>query len=76
MESFFDRHKSTTSGVVEFAGETEARSHVFEYIEVFYNRFRKHRSLGYQSPREFEEKILSPMGGKGTASLTACPENN
>ena len=76
MESFFGRYKSTRFGLIEFAGETEARSHVFEYIEVFYNRFRKHSSLGYQSPTNFEEKILPPMGGKGTASLTACPENN
>ena len=26
----------------------------FEYIEAFYNRFRKHSSLGYKSPVEFE----------------------
>ncbi|MBI4444312.1 MAG: IS3 family transposase, partial [Acidobacteria bacterium] len=32
----------------------EARAEVFEYIEVFYNRQRRHSSLGYVSPAEFE----------------------
>ncbi|MEE8484153.1 MAG: IS3 family transposase, partial [Nitrospinota bacterium] len=29
---------------------------IFEYIEVFYNRVRKHSTLGYRSPWEFETK--------------------
>jgi transposase InsO family protein len=32
----------------------EARSGIFEYIEVFYNRLRRHSALGYVSPAEFE----------------------
>ncbi|MFW2480321.1 MAG: IS3 family transposase, partial [Lentimonas sp.] len=47
----------------------------FEYIEVFYNRFRKHSSLGYQSPYQFEEKIY-PHGGKQQTSLPACLSHN
>ncbi|NQV37986.1 MAG: IS3 family transposase, partial [Candidatus Marinimicrobia bacterium] len=27
----------------------------FEYIEVFYNRFRKHSALGYKSPEQYEQ---------------------
>ncbi len=46
-----------------FADESELRATVFEYVEIFYNRYRKHSSLGYQSPIQFEEKILPPMGG-------------
>ena len=32
----------------------EARASIFEYIEAFYNRVRRHSSLGYVSPAEFE----------------------
>ncbi|MDG2390633.1 MAG: IS3 family transposase, partial [Planctomycetaceae bacterium] len=30
-----------------------ARASLFEYIEVFYNRIRKHSALGYLSPAQF-----------------------
>jgi transposase InsO family protein len=32
---------------------------VFEYIEVFYNRIRRHSSLGNLSPEQFEERYRS-----------------
>jgi transposase InsO family protein len=54
MESFFGRFKITSVGDITFADVDHARSAAFEYIEVFYNRFRKHSSLGYKSPVEFE----------------------
>ena len=50
MESFYGRYKTTSVRDQVFAGEDQARSNVFEYIELFYNRFRKHSSLGYKSP--------------------------
>jgi transposase InsO family protein len=31
-----------------------AKAHVFDYIEVYYNRYRLHSTLGYLSPMEFE----------------------
>lgn len=37
-----------------YASHAEARRSVFEYIEVFYNRVRRHSSLGYLSPEAFE----------------------
>jgi putative transposase len=37
-----------------FTTREEARSSLFEYIEVFYNRIRRHSSLGYKSPAEYE----------------------
>ena len=61
MESFYGRFKTSTIGNRIFGHEWELRATVFEYIEVFYNRFRKHSSLGYQNPIEFEKKI-APMG--------------
>jgi transposase InsO family protein len=54
MESFFGRFKITSVGDITFADLEHARSAVFEYIETFYNRFRKHSSLGYKSPFQFE----------------------
>ena len=58
MESFFGRFKIASVGDITFADVEHARSAVFEYVETFYNRFRKHSSLGYKSPVEFE--ALSP----------------
>ena len=54
MESFYGKYKQSSVRGRKFANETEARSNAFEYIEVFYNRFRKHSSLGYKSPVQFE----------------------
>jgi transposase InsO family protein len=34
----------------------EATQDIFEYIEVFYNRRRRHSTLGYYSPAEFEAR--------------------
>ena len=75
QESFYGRYKTSSVRGRTFASEQEARSNAFEYIEVFYNRFRKHSSLGYQSPLQFEEKFC-PHGGKQQASLPACLSHN
>lgn len=75
QESFYGRYKTSSVRGRIFASEQEATSNAFEYIEVFYNRFRKHSSLGYQSPIQFEEKIC-PHGGKQQASLPACLSHN
>ncbi len=55
MESFF--HTLKTELVHHRAYETrrQARSDIFEYIEGFYNRQRRHSSLGYLSPAQFEK---------------------
>ena len=37
-----------------FTTHEEARTALFEYIEVYYNRVRKHSPLGYLSPVQFE----------------------
>lgn len=63
MESFFGRYKTATVRDHIFANEDQIRANVFEYIEVFYNRYRKHASLGYLSPMQAEAKFLPPMGG-------------
>lgn len=38
----------------DFATRAEARTELFEYIEVFYNRTRRRSSMGYRSPVEYE----------------------
>jgi putative transposase len=54
MESFFaSLKKELTRGEI-FATREEARASLFEYIEVFFNRTRRHSSLGYMSPAEYE----------------------
>ena len=54
MESFFASLKKELTRGEGFTTRAEARASLFEYIEVFYNRFRRHSSLGYKSPFEYE----------------------
>ena len=37
-----------------FATRDQAKAHVFDYIEAYYNRTRLHSTLGYLSPEQFE----------------------
>lgn len=53
MESFFSTLKSECATGL-FDSRAEARHSIFEYIEVWYNRQRRHSALGYQSPEAFE----------------------
>jgi putative transposase len=55
MESFFASLKKELVHDARFATRAEARLAIFEYIEVFYNRQRRHSSLGYVSPAEYEQ---------------------
>jgi transposase InsO family protein len=41
-----------------FATRREAKEAIFDYIEVFYNRRRRHSTLGYLSPMDFELKFV------------------
>ena len=54
-ESFFGTLK-TECVTRQFATHAQARTTIFEYIEVWYNRQRLHSSLGYLSPMEFEQQ--------------------
>jgi putative transposase len=53
-ESFFATLKKELIHRRSWPEKAELRSEVFEYIESFYNRRRRHRSLGYLSPAQFE----------------------
>jgi transposase InsO family protein len=41
-----------------FTTRAQAKKHLFEYIEVYYNRQRLHSTLGYLSPTEFEQSNI------------------
>ena len=56
MESFFASLKKELVHGADFATRAEARAAVVEYIEVFYNTKRRHSSLGYVAPAEYERK--------------------
>jgi transposase InsO family protein len=50
----------------------ELRTEVFDYIEVFYNRQRRHRSLGQLSPHEFEDRRVIEEDQINTAAKLAA----
>ncbi len=55
VESWFGSFKKEWLYRQRYSTESELRAIVFEYIEVWYNRKRKHSALGYLSPARFEE---------------------
>lgn len=54
MESFYHSLKTEWVRFEDYRTRAEARSSLFEYIEMFYNRQRRHSTLGYRSPEAFE----------------------
>ena len=56
MESFFATLKAELVYREQFKTRQEAKTKIFEYIEVFYNRQRRHSTLGYKSPVDFERQ--------------------
>ena len=54
MESFFASLKKELVHDEDYATREEAKASIFEYIEAFYNRVRRHSSLGYVAPDEYE----------------------
>lgn len=62
VESFFGSLKKERIRRKVYTTREDARSDIFDYIEVFYNRKRSHSYLGQMSPVEYEEKNhLSPV---------------
>jgi putative transposase len=54
VESFFGRLKRELAPDEVITSRDQARAAIFEYLEVFYNRVRRHSSLGFLSPVDFE----------------------
>ena len=57
MESFWGSLKTECVYPTHYPTFDEARRSIFDYIEVFYNRVRRHSSLGYVSPEAFEAAL-------------------
>lgn len=57
-ESFFAMMKTELVYHERYSGRSDALASVFEYIEAFYNRQRRHSALGYLSPAEYETRKL------------------
>lgn len=55
-ESFFHTLKTELVYHCRFQTREQAKQAIFDYIEVFYNRQRKHSTLGYKTPVEFEQQ--------------------
>jgi putative transposase len=56
MESFWGKLKTELIHRRKFAHPAEARTAIFEHVEVFYNRQRLHSALGFMSPVDFENQ--------------------
>jgi putative transposase len=54
VESFFSSLKNEIIHHRDYRTRHEARTEIFEYIELFYNRRRIHQSLNYQTPMQYE----------------------
>jgi putative transposase len=54
-ESFFGTLKTELVHGERYRTRQDARLSIFEYVEVFYNRQRRHSALGYRSPEQFEQ---------------------
>jgi transposase InsO family protein len=72
-ESFFSTLKRELVNRRRFATRAEAKSAIFEWIEVFYNRQRRHSTLGDVSPAAFERSYVATLpsqsaGVRGTGS--------
>ena len=59
VESFFATLEWELIERSDWHTRDEARLAIFEYIECWYNQKRRHSSLGYLSPAEYEQKLLS-----------------
>ena len=58
VESFFGAVKRERVNRVRYQTREEARADLFEYIEVFYNRKRRHGYIGNISPDDFERQSI------------------
>jgi len=80
-ESFFATLEVELVLEADWHSRTEARAAVFEFIESWYNRERRHSSLGYRSPAAYEADVLASgqqhdSGAAPTTDLRLCPRTH
>ena len=59
-ESFFSTFKSELIHLERFKTKAEAHLKIYDFIEVFYNRERRHSALNYQTPVEYANAAIQP----------------
>ena len=59
VESFFATLKKEEVHREDYVTHEQAKSSLFCYIEIFYNRKRRHSALGYLSPHDYEQSLLN-----------------
>src|SRR4029078_7726138 len=74
-ESFFATLKKELVHRRSWPNRHELTSELFEYIEAFYNRVRRHSTLGMLAPLEFEKSTLLPDGPSFAASRLSSSNN-
>ncbi len=65
MESLYSRFKAELMQGGAFENLEDARTEIFEYVEMYYNTVRRHSSLGYLSPDKFEKQYYCRSNSKG-----------
>jgi putative transposase len=61
-ESFFSRFKAELMEDGAFMSLEDAKTEIFEFIEIYYNRKRRHSALGYKSPLAYERAYYRTLG--------------
>jgi transposase InsO family protein len=62
MESFFHTLKTEHIYFEYYSTREQAKHSIFEYVEIFYNRKRRHSTIGYNSPIAFEKQWFQQQG--------------
>ena len=73
-ESFFATLKKELVDRRSWPEKAELRSEIFDYLEIFYNRRRRHSTLGMRSPVDYENATLGPDGASVAASRPTSNE--
>ena len=59
-ESFFSTFKCELIHLERFATKAEAHLKIYDFIEIYYNRERRHSALNYQTPIEYANAAIQP----------------
>lgn len=76
MESFFSSLKTERVRWKVYRTRDAARADVFDYIDRFYNTTRRHSTIGYVSPVEFERRVMLAqprVQGTGSGPVLRVP---
>jgi putative transposase len=73
VESFFGTLKTELVNHAVYQTRQEAMTDIFFYIEGFYNRSRRHSSLGFLSPADFEAAFAQPVVLEGSEFVSINP---